>query len=74
MAYDRGLQRGLWEHRVKPTPFGEHRFKKISQREDEEESARQRAQLSLPQAKELMRENVACSRNCKWYIITEVMV
>lgn len=28
----------------------------------------------MPQAKEFMRENVACSRNCKWYIITEVMV
>lgn len=46
----------------------------MSQRENEEELARPRTQLSLLQAMEFMRENVAYSRNCKWYIIIEVMV
>ena len=66
--------KGGYESRGQTTPSGEHHFKKASQKKDEEELARQRAELNVSQAKKCMREKLAHSRNYRWSAVTGVMI
>ena len=68
-----GCKGGYESREGQTTPPGEHHFKKASQK-DEEELARQRAELNVSQAKKCMREKVAHSRNYRWSAVTEVMI